>query len=150
MYEKEIALGVYDIHRYNENQILLREAIKRIRERPYYDALITLTSMPRLWISLGAENTSVIHKVTLLFSFGLLFVFMVIGGFLARKSQSPTLVGAIIICSYYTLVFAHLNTEGRYVIPARFFSFLLISVAIAYFLRLYFPRLLSDEIATAQ
>lgn len=134
------ALGVSSPHRYRENQKLLEEAIRQIKERPFYDALVTLSSMPRLWISLGGENTGGLGKVALVISLASMLVLMLIGGFLARKSQNLVLIGAVVICSYYTVVFAHLNNEGRYVIPARFFSFLLISLALAHFLRLYSPR----------
>lgn len=129
------AMGLDGFHRHRENQILLEDAVRRIKERPFRDALVTLTSMPRLWITLGGAKTPSGAKIILIIGFGSLFVLMIIGGFLSRESQNPILIGAIVIAVYFTLVFAHLNTEGRYVLPARFFSFLLISVAAGYFLR---------------
>lgn len=145
MNKRMAQLGITDFHRYHENQILLEDAIRRIKERPFRDALVTVTSMPRLWISTGGTETSVTGKIVLILVFSPLFVLMLVGGFLKRKSQNPIFVGTIVITAYFTLVFAHLNTEGRYIIPARFFSFLLISVALACFLRRYAPRLFSNN-----
>lgn len=135
MYKRMGALGVSDFHRYHENKILLDDAIRQIRERPARDALVTLTSMPRLWISLGSDKIGGAGKIVLFVGFAALLVLMIAGAFIVRRSGNPMLVGSIVIAAYYTLVFAHLNNEGRYVLPARFFGFLLAAVAVGYFLR---------------
>lgn len=138
-------IGVGDFHRHRDSQILMEDAVRRIKERPFRDALVTATSVPRLWISLGGANAPGIGKIVLIAGFGLLFILMLIGGYLTRRSQNPLLIGSIVIAAYFTLIFAHLNTEGRYILPARFFSFLLVAVASAYLLRRYAPRLFAND-----
>lgn len=143
MTEEEMARrmppGVTDLHFHYDNQKLLAVAIERIKADPLRDVLVTLTSVPRLWISLGGANASIFGKIISIAVFGALFVLMLAGMYLSRRTQNPIVAGAIVVIIYYTAVFAHLNAEGRYIIPARFFSFLLIAIALAHLLKRFLP-----------
>lgn len=135
---QKIPPEIKDFHFHRDNQRMLELAIERIKADPVRDVAVALTSIPRLWLTLGAGTSSLV-KIILLLIFGSLFILMLVGMYLARKSDDPIIIGAIVTVTYYTLIFAHLSTEGRYIVPARFFAFLLVAIALAYILKRFFP-----------
>jgi hypothetical protein len=123
-------LGISDIHFHNDNLKLQEIAINRIKAEPLRYGLATLTSGARLWIPLGGSKMPIFAKLLLLVFYFSLFVLMLWGIWLSRKSKNPILIGGIVLMFYYTVVFMPLTLESRYMLPVRFFSFLFISIGI--------------------
>ncbi len=137
-------LGIGDIHFHNENLKLQEIAINRIKADPLHYGLATLTSGARLWIPLGGGKMPIFAKVLLLVFYFTLFVLMLWGMWLSRKSKNPILIGGIILISYYTVLFMPLTLESRYMLPVRFFSFLFISIALNHLIQNFFMTKFTD------
>lgn len=136
---KQLPADIKDFHLNRDNKRILSIAVERIRQNPARHILVTITNIPRLWISLGGGNFPVVGKVGLIIYLGGMLILTVAGIFFARRARSSVIVGATVVVLYYTLFFVPLGVEGRVILPARFFSFLLIAVAVSHFLKLFFP-----------
>lgn len=136
---KQLPADIKDYHLNADNKRILNIAIERIKQNPARHVLVTITNIPRLWISLGGGNFPFAGKVGLIIYLGGMLILTVAGLFFARKARNPVIVGATVIVLYYTLFFVPLGVEGRFVIPARFFSFLLIAIAVSQLLKRFLP-----------
>lgn len=129
------SLGLGDPARVKENARYAAVSIERIKQKPFKQILVTLTNAPRLWVSLGGGSFPLEGKIALAIYFIPILVLTLIGIWFSRKSTDPVIVGSIVIVGYYTLLFMPFGIEGRFVLPARFFSFLLAAIAAAFLIR---------------
>jgi hypothetical protein len=119
-------LGVVDPHRHDENRILQSAALQGIRGNPWRYAAVCAWNVPRRWVSLGSGIPATVQAV-LGAMLSLLLVATACGVWVCRRARQPVLAGSLAIVLYYSLVFIPISPEGRYMVPARPFAFVLAS-----------------------
>jgi hypothetical protein len=129
MWEDWAKVGAKDPYRYEDHQRLMAAVLDRIRQHPGAWAAYSAKRLVRLWLP-GTDVASGPVLWALWGTLGSLLVLTIWGAAGAWRSPNAALLGAVAIVVYYGLVFVPLNVEGRYLLPARPFSFLLAASAV--------------------
>jgi hypothetical protein len=122
-------LGVQDSHRVDDNARLRRAALERIAEAPGRWALACLRRVARLWIPMGRAAPP-LQRTGYVLAFGTLFVSMIAGLVLVRRTRNGAVALGAVLTVYYWLVFVPLGVESRMVLPVRLFALMLSAVAL--------------------
>ena len=129
MWEDWASVGAKDPYRHDDHQRLMTAVLERIRQHPAAWAATSARRLVRLWLP-GTDVASGPLRWVLWGGLCALLFLTIRGIGLAWRSPNAALLGAVAIVTYYSLVFVPMNVEGRYLLPARPFSFLLAASAI--------------------
>jgi hypothetical protein len=126
----EESIGGYDHTSHEGDRRLMAEAKRRIVEHPGRFALIVLSHVPKVWISLGTQNGFSRAWPLLVVYLGGLWLLGVYGGWILRSDERWHLF--ILTIASYWLFLLYTPGEARRTLPLRLPMLLVAGVAVSH------------------